>query len=91
MGVYFGDDFAVEVTRQRQGADEVSFRAIFGVADLDALQGYALNAEAMLRWPEGPDVRADDRLTIDGRTFVVLETPRRVVDGRELEALLGSA
>jgi len=91
MGVFYDPaDFAVAVTRARPGEGDVAFHAIFGLVDTEVFGGHALAARRTLRWPAGADVIVDDVLTIDGVEYRVLETPRRIVDGAECEALLGA-
>lgn len=98
--VFFGADFASAFLRVRAGAPSVSVTGILGVADDTALEGRALTAARVLRLPAGSDVRADDELQAQqaiawqgvpaGARFIVLDHPRRVNDGAELDALLGS-
>ncbi len=99
--VFFGPDFATTFTRQRPAAADVSVAAIIGVADDEALDGRALATTRTALMPATADVRADDVLMAvqaipgtgiaAGQRFAVLDTPRRTVDGAEMEALLGSA
>ena len=98
--VFYGPDFASLFTRVRPAAAEVEVRLILGAVDEEALERRAYAAVRTARFPVGPDVRADDKLVAlesagpdvpIGSAFKVLENPRRVNDGLELEALLGSA
>lgn len=97
--VFFGADFASPFTRQRPGVADVTVMAIVGAVDSDALEGRAMSAVRSAHFAAGQDVRADDRLIVQqtsfqivaGTAYRVLDTPRRVNDGLELEALLGSA
>ena len=98
--VFYGADFAARFTRRRPAAPDLELRAILGTVDDDALDGRAIAATRMARMPAGQDVQLDDllialeRIDVDtpvGTAFKVLDRPRRVVDGNELELLLGSA
>lgn len=99
--VFFGADFAAPFTRQRPMAADVQVAVIVGAVDDDALDGRAIATTRAARMPATADVRADDVLvavqTIGalgiaaGQRLRVLDAPRRVNDGMELEALLGSA
>ncbi len=98
--VFYGPDFASPFLRVRPLADDVEVMAILGTVDDDALEGRVIAATRTARFVGGQDVRADDRLiAVDpvsadvpaGTAFRVLEKPRQVNDGLELEALLGSA
>lgn len=84
------DDFAVEVTRVRPAAADITFDAIIGLADEDALMGRATAAERVLHWPTGPDVLEEDTivvavtgpLAVHNGSYRVQE-PRRFNDGAE--------
>lgn len=84
------DDFAIEVTRVRPLAADVTFLALVGVNDEDALLGRATAAARRLHWATGPDVREGDTITVaalppmavHNGSYRVLE-PRRVNDGAE--------
>jgi hypothetical protein len=98
--VFFGADFATPFTRQRPAAADVTVLVIIGAVDGEALEGRAMAATRVAHFAAGQDVRADDKLIAQqaagpdvpaGTAFRVLDTPRRVNDGLELEALLGSA
>ena len=97
--VFFSTDFATPFTRQRPAASDVTVMAIVGAVDSDALEGRAMSAVRTAHFAAGQDVRADDKLIVQqtsfqvvaGTAYRVLDTPRRVNDGLELEALLGSA
>ena len=99
--VFFGPDFAAIFTRQRPAAADVPVALIIGVSDDEVLEGRALAATRNALMPATADVRADDVLVatqalpglgvVVGQRFAVLDTPRRTVDGAEMEALLGSA
>lgn len=99
--VFFGPDFATPFTRQRHAAADVPVVVIIGVADDEALDGRALATTRTALMPATADVRADDVMVAvqaipgtgiaAGQRFTVLDTPRRTVDGAEMEALLGSA
>lgn len=98
--VFFGADFAVPFTRRRLAADDVTVQLILGTVDDEALDGRAMSAVRVAHFAAGQDVRADDKLLAQqavgpdvpaGTAYRVLDTPRRVNDGLELSALLGSA
>ena len=99
--VFFGPDFTAAFTRQRPSVPDVQVAVIIGVADGEALDGRALATTRTALMPATADVRADDVLVAvqaipgmgiaAGQRFAVLDTPRRAVDGAEMEALLGSA
>jgi hypothetical protein len=99
VAVFYGADFAQLFARRRNGVDDVELRAILGTADDQALEGRAMAASRIARFPAGLDVRVDDRLVAledwpgvpTGTTFRLLDNPQRVVDGLEVEAVLGSA
>lgn len=100
LAVFYGPEFAATFTRQRPLAADVDVVAIFGVVDAEALDGHALAATRKVQMPATQDVRADDVLVAvqaipghgiaAGARFRVLDTPQRVNDGMEMEALLGS-
>lgn len=85
------DDFGVSVTRSRLLASDVTFTAIIGLSDEDALGGRVIAAQRELAWVTGPDVVEGDTLTIatgtHAGTYTVRE-PRRVNDGAESRAFL---
>ena len=84
------DDFAIEVTRVRPLAASVTFLAIVGVNDEDALMARATAANRRLHWATGPDVLDDDTITVAvtgplavfNGSYRVREA-RRVNDGAE--------
>lgn len=98
--VFFGSDFASTFSRQRASVPDVDVVGILGIADDEALDGKVIAAARVLRMPTDLDVRADDVLIVRqaipdlgvaiGARFKVLEKPKRVNDGAEMEALLGS-
>ncbi len=98
--VFYGPDFAATFTRTRPGAASVNVALILGIADDDALEGRAIAVQRTAQMPASCDVRADDLLEATGdlpgtgitagQRFRVLDMPRRINDGLELEALLGS-
>lgn len=97
--VFYGDDFATPFTRRRSVAVDVTVMVILGTVDADALDARARAATRVGRFFAGQDVRADDLLIAEaaagpevpiGTTFKLLDKPRRVNDGLEVEALLGS-
>lgn len=99
--VFYGADFAAIFTRLRPLAADVQVAVIVGAVDEEALDGRAIATTRAARMPATADVRADDVLVAvqaiaalgiaAGQRFRVLDLPRRVTDGMELEALLGSA
>ena len=93
--IYDTDEFAVLATRSRLLADDVTFAAIPGVVDGDALDGHVVAARRRLQYPTGPDVVDGDVVTIDatgpmaiysGRYRVI--QPERINDGLETHCLL---
>jgi hypothetical protein len=99
-GIFASDDFAKSFTRVRTAVANVEIRAIIGAIDDEVLEGRSIAAIRKALYPAGTDVRADDKLValvdIDvtmpaGTVLKVLEKPKRVNDGLEVEALLGSA
>lgn len=98
--VFFGDDFAARFVRHRAGAAAKDVVGILGIADEEALEGRVVASARQLRAPAVCDVLADDVLEVvdelpafgikAGTRFRVLDKPRRVNDGAEMEALLGS-
>lgn len=98
--VFYGDDFALAFSIERQGAVVGSAAGILGVIDDEALDGRVFAAERTLRLPSMHELRERDvlimladELTLGvriGDRFRVLAEPKRVNDGSEMEALLGS-
>ena len=97
--VFFGPDFAAPYTRRRPAAPDVTIMVATGAVDEQALDGRAMSAVRVAHFAAGQDVRADDKLIAQqdsadvpaGTAYRVLEMPRRINDGLELQALLGSA
>lgn len=98
--IYAGPEFALTFTRSRDGAADLDVRVIVGTVDEEALQSHIVARQCKVSFATGADVRADDVLTavdvVDavtpaGTRFVVLAEPKRINDGLECEALLGSA
>lgn len=99
-GVFFSDDFAARFQRTRAGQAAQDVVGILGIADDEALEGRVIAAARTLLLPAASDVRSGDTLqALDnlpsigvpaGTRFRVLDVPRRVNDGAEMEALLGS-
>jgi len=58
------DGLVVLCVRSRPLADDVSFHAIPGQADQDVLSGHARAPLRTIAYAVGPDVKADDGLTI---------------------------
>lgn len=98
--VFFGPDFAARFRRQRGPGDVKDVVGILGIADKEALEGRVVASARTLLMPGCSDVKADDVLTsledisalgvCAGTAFKVIDVPRRINDGAELEALLGS-
>ena len=80
LAVFYGPEFAREFTHAPTG---VVFRAIFGVADQHALDGYAITAEFEIQYPSagGDGVEA-------GTVWKVRGNPMRIIDGLESSVLL---
>ena len=99
--VFFSDDFATRFERVRAAAAPLAVAGILGIADEEALEGRVIATVRVLRLPAACDVRVGDVLVaLDsmpsqgievGARFKVLEPPQRVIDGAEMDALLGSA
>ena len=98
--VFFGPDFASLFNVERAGVSVGEVRFILGETDEEALENRAVATTRTARFAGGQDVRADDRLVAMeatgaevpvGTVFKVLDRPKRVNDGLEMEALLGSA
>lgn len=98
--VFFGSDFAGRVCGLRAGAVVGEVAGILGIADDQALEGRVVAAARTLRYPASIQLRVDDIVecldafpmqnVAAGTRFRVLEVPKRVNDGAEMEALLGS-
>lgn len=90
------DDFAITVTRVRPLAADVTFLAIIGLNDEDALLGRATAAARRLHWQTGPDVLDDDTISVAGLTGWMAafngsyraREVRRVNDGAECACYL---
>lgn len=101
MANVFFSEFALRFTRERSGYAPLEISGILGIQDVGALEDHVVTASRTLLMPVGADVRADDILQAlgsdDGQQirvgdrFTVLDVPRRVNDGAELEVLLGKA
>lgn len=99
--VFYGSDFALRLKRVRPGAVDLQLQGIVGVADDEALEGYALATSRTLQCPAVVDLRAEDVLELLeaapqlglalGDRLRVLDVPRRLNDGAEQMVLLGSA
>lgn len=98
--VFYGPEFATHFRRVRPSAADVDVMVIVSAVDEEALEGRVVTAVRTARFVAGQDVRADDVMVAMqaigvevpvGTAFRLLEKPRRVNDGLELEALLGSA
>lgn len=88
-------DFAVLATRSRLLAADVTFNAIPGLADQDALDGHAIAPLRQIAFATGPDVIDGDSITLVGTgaraAFNGTYRARRVErvnDGLESRAIL---
>ena len=89
----FFDEFARDFTHVETG---VVFRAIFGVADQESLDGYAITAEHEIHYPtqsislsEGDEIEdSGGNGVLPGMMWEVRSTPMRVNDGLESSVLL---
>lgn len=97
--VFYCPEVAHPFIRRRNGVADLLVMVIFGLEDVDVLDDRARAAQRAGRFVAGQDVRVGDQLIaqadvepglLAGSALTVLEPPRRVVDGREMEALLGS-
>lgn len=94
LAVFFAD-LSVTLVHVESGS---TFQAIKGQVDVDALDGYALNAEVQLRYAtDEVAMRQGDKLDeLDANgDFVaawrLLEHPKRLLDGLESTVILGRA
>jgi hypothetical protein len=97
--VFFAPPFAHRFARQRPSVADLPVMLIVGLEDVEALDARAIAARRTAHFAAGQDVRVDDLLVAleavsreipAGSVFKVLEPPRRINDGMEAEALLGS-
>lgn len=95
MTVFFGPDVASTWTRLAGvGHAVVQFPAIRGVQDVDALQGYALNAETDLHYITGDVDLHDKQLLQEAGSATVWRVqgePMRTNDGATSTARIGHA
>lgn len=98
--IYAGPEFAKRFDRVRTAVPNLEVRLIMGSGDDDALEGRAVALVRKASFALGTDVRVDDMLvaleavdplTPAGTVLRVIDHPRRINDGLEVEALLGSA
>lgn len=91
------DGHVVLCSRSRLLEDDVTFHAIIGTTDEDALDGRVLAAHRTIAFPAGPDLQGGDSVTVTALhpwqaqhagTYRLHEAPRRVNDGAECRALL---
>jgi len=87
LAVFYGDDFTVDVTRQRPSAPDLTFRGILGEEDGEALDRRAIALERVLAYPAGTDVLTGDTVLIAAQPYRVRDA-RRVNDGAESRAWL---
>lgn len=97
--VFYVAPFAKRFARVRPAVPDVEVMLILGTVDREVLEERSLAAIRTASFAAGQDVRADDRLVAledaepaipAGTALKVLDKPRRVNDGLEVEALLGS-
>lgn len=88
-------EFAVTVTRTRLLAADVTFTAIPGLADDEALDGRVVAPMRQIAYATGPDVIEGDTVTLVGTGAAAVfngsyrvRDPRRVNDGAESRAYL---
>lgn len=87
LSVFFdGDDFAVEVVRERDGVDDLTFFGIDGFSDVDTLQGNVQGDQRTLLMPL-LDVLDGDTLLIEGVPARVLQV-ETTNDGKQMRAFL---
>lgn len=95
MTVFFNADFCATWTRLAGAVEAaVQFPAIRGVQDVDALQGYALNAEHELTYITADVDLQDQQLlqeTGSATVWRVQGEPVRTVDGATSTARIGPA
>lgn len=88
--LYGVSDFASLYTRSRSGVADVQFAAIFGVADGEALMGYALAGAQVLQFPSAAvDLQPGDVVAGPEGSFAVRRV-ERIVDGAESVAVLSA-
>lgn len=77
------------VTTSRQGVAGVSFRAYITAVDDIQLDDRFLTNASRLRYPTAAaQLREGDEIHHAGARYRLLQSPRRVADGHECEALL---
>jgi hypothetical protein len=88
-------EFAVTVTRSRLLADDVTFTAIPGAVDQEALDGRVVAPMRQIAYATGPDVIDGDIVTLTGTGAAAVfngsyrvHQPERVNDGAESRAFL---
>ena len=95
MSVFFNADFASTWTRLAGvGVAAMTFPAMRGVQDVEALQGYALSADHALSYITADvDLREGQQLTEAGSATVwrVRQEPQRTIDGATSTVLIGRA
>jgi hypothetical protein len=97
---YDTGDFAVRCTRSRPGEDDATFSGLLSTLDDERFGGQVMAGVHQLQYPTAAaGLQTDDTLVTqaldaagapvgDARTWTVLRTPDRVVDGAESIALL---
>jgi len=98
--IYAGPEVAKSFRRVRPSAADVTVRMIIGTVDDEVLEQKAIAVVRKASFMAGQDVKVDDKVealeAIDitmpaGTVLRILDQPKRVNDGLEVEALLGSA
>lgn len=89
------DETTVSVTRTRLLADDVTFVAIIGLSDEEALEGRAMAPRRQIAYATGPDVIEGDVLEVVGQGYLAIHNgtykaiePHRVNDGAESRCTL---
>ncbi len=89
FAVFYGDDFAREFVKWSATAERVAFKAIFSVADEEAMQSFSVTAQYQLMYQTGVVVLKKDDVLMDGAdTWHVRSEPKRVNDGKDSVVLL---
>jgi hypothetical protein len=87
--VFYGDDFAREFVKWSATAERVAFKAIFAVADEEAMQSLSITAQYQLMFQTDVISLKRDDVLLDGEnTWLVRSEPKRVNDGKDSFVLL---